>query len=155
MDFAKEENNKKFIIEIINNSYTGKKTIDKHICNIKSGTEAQHYDSVMTVVEHIQKGWYATLLAETIDETAVIPEYILNAISFAAEDILSEKLMWKMVQHFFNSNEQVPKYNNLKVAFDTATSSIDKNKTIKKFCDEIPESMVSKFISNAGVLNDK
>lgn len=109
----------------------------------------------MTVVEHIQKGWYATLLAETIDETAVIPKYILNAISFAAKDILSDKLMWKMIQHAFKCCAQEPKYKNLKVAFDTATSSIDKNETIKKFCDEIPESMISKFISNAGVLNDK
>lgn len=155
VDFAKEENNKKFIIEIINNSYKDEKKIGNHISNILLGSEAEHYDSVMTVVEHIQKGWYATLLAETIDETAVIPEYILNAISFAAEDILSDKLMWKMVQHTFKCYEQAPKYKNLKMAFDTATSSIDKNKTIKKFCDEIPESMVSKFISNAGVLNDK
>lgn len=155
VDFAKEENNKKFIIEIINNSYTGEKTIGKHTSNIVLGSEAEHYDSVMTVVEYIQKGWYATLLAETIDETAVIPEYILNAISFAAEDILSDKLMWKMVQHSFKSYEQEPKYKNLKMAFDTATSSIDKNKTIKKFCDEIPESMISKFISNAGGLNDR
>ena len=132
-----------------------KKTIGKHTSNIVLGSEAEHYDSVMTVVEYIQKGWYATLLAETIDETAVIPEYILNAISFAAEDILSDKLMWKMVQHSFKSYEQEPKYKNLKMAFDTATISIDKNKTIKKFCDEIPESMVSKFISNAGGLNDR
>ena len=61
--------------------------IERHVSTIKSGTEAERYDSVMTVANNIKKGWYATLLAETIDARAVIPMYILDAIVFAAKDI--------------------------------------------------------------------
>lgn len=102
---------------------------------------------------NIKKGWYATLLAEMIDASAVIPLYILEAIVFAAKDILSEKLLWKMAQYSFEQYDLDSDFDDLKVAFKEAKSSKEIQETIKKFCDEFPNDMVSLFITKAGGLN--
>lgn len=103
VDFASEESNKDFVYSVIRSMYKDAAVIERHISTIKSGTEAERYDSVMTVVNNIKKGWYATLLAEAIDARAVIPMYILDAIVFAAKDILSEKLLWKWYNTLLNN----------------------------------------------------
>ena len=74
VDFASEESNKDFVYSVIRSMYKDAAVIERHISTIKSGTEAERYDSVMTVVNNIKKGWYATLLAEAIDARAVIPD---------------------------------------------------------------------------------
>lgn len=153
VDFASEENNKEFVYSAIKNIYSDTAAIDKHISAIQSGTEAEQYDSVITVANKIGKGWYATLLAETIDASAVIPLYILDAIVFAAKDILSEKLLWKMAQYSFEQYNTDSRPDYLKTAFEDAKSSKEIQETIKKFCDVFPEDMVSLFIDKAGVLN--
>mgnify|MGYP006871007705 FL=1 len=99
------------------------------------------------------RGWYATLLAETIDTSAVIPIYILDAIVFAAEDIVSEKLLWKMTQYVFEQYELGSEFNGLKIAFKDTKSPTEIKETIKKFCDEFPNNMVSLFITKVGVLD--
>lgn len=153
VDFVNEENNKDFVYSIIKNTYKDDGAIKKHISAIKSGREAERYDSVMTIVKNINKGWYATLLAETIDTSAVIPIYILDAIVFAAEDIVSEKLLWKMTQYAFEQYELGSEFNGLKVAFKDAKSPTEIKETIKKFCNEFPNNMVSLFITKVGVLD--
>ena len=153
VDFASEESNKQFVYTVIKNTYKDDDVIEGHISAIKSGTEAERYDSVMTVVSNIKKGWYATLLAETIDGRAIIPMYIFDAIVFAAKDILSEKLLWKMAQYSFEQYDLGSDDEDLKVAFKDAKSSKEIQETIKKFCDEFPDDMVSLFITKEGGLN--
>lgn len=153
VDFASEESNKQFVYTVIKNTYKDDDVIEGHISAIKSGTEAERYDSVMTVVSNIKKGWYATLLAETIDGRAIIPMYILDAIVFAAKDILSEKLLWKMAQYSFEQYDLGSDVEDLKVAFKDAKSSKEIQETIKKFCDEFPDDMVSLFITKEGGLD--
>lgn len=153
VDFASEESNKQFVYTVIKNTYKDDDVIEGHISAIKSGTEAERYDSVMTVASNIKKGWYATLLAETIDGRAIIPMYILEAIVFAAKDILSEKLLWKMAQYSFEQYDLGSDFEDLKVAFKDAKSSKEIQETIKKFCDEFPDDMVSLFITKEGGLD--
>lgn len=153
VDFASEESNKQFVYTVIKNTYKDDDVIEGHISAIESGTEAERYDSVMTVASNIKKGWYATLLAETIDGRAIIPMYILDAIVFAAKDILSEKLLWKMAQYSFEQYDLGSDFEDLKVAFKDAKSSKEIQEIIKKFCDEFPDDMVSLFIAKAGGLN--
>ena len=107
----------------------------------------------MTVAKNIKKGWYATLLAEKIDEAATIPMYILDAIAFASKDILPEKLLWKMASYSFNTYNLDEDYDDLKTAFKEARSSKEIKETIEMFCDEFPDDMVSLFIAKAGGLN--
>ena len=153
VDFASEESNKEFVYTVIKNTYKDNDVIEEHISAIKSGTEAERYDSVMTVASNIKKGWYATLLAETIDGRAIIPMYILDAIVFAAKDILSEKLLWKMVQYSFAKYDIGSDFEELKVAFKDAKNSKEIQENIKKFCDKFPDDMVSLFITKEGGLD--
>ena len=153
IDFASEDNNKDFVCSIIRSTYKDADTIKKHVLAVESGTEAERYDSVMTVIKNIKKGWYATLLAEKIDADATIPMYILDAIVFAARDILSEELLWKMVSYSFDFYDLNSDYDDLKAAFKEAKSSQEIRKTIGKFCDEFPDDMVSLFIAKAGGLS--
>lgn len=153
VDFASEDNNKRFVCAIIKRAYKDAATKEKHVLAVKSGTEAERYDSVMTVAKNIKKGWYATLLAEKIDAGATIPMYILDAIAFVAKDILSEKLLWKMTSHSFNAYDLDEDYDDLKTAFKEAKSSKEIRETIEMFCDEFPNDMVSSFIAKAGGLS--
>ena len=79
--------------------------------------------------------------------------YILDAIVFAARDILSEELLWKMVSYSFDFYDLNSDYDDLKAAFKEAKSSQEIRKTIGKFCDEFPDDMVSLFIAKAGGLS--
>lgn len=153
VDFASEERNKQFVYTAIKNTYKDDDVIERHISAIKSGTEAERYDSVMTVASKIKKGWYATLLAETINGRAIIPMYILDAIVFAARDILSEKLLWKMVQYSFEQCDLGNDFEDLRAAFKDAKSSKEIQETIKKFCDKFPDNMFSLFITKEGGLD--
>ncbi len=153
VDFASEENNKGFICDIIENTYKDAAAIKTHISTIKSGTEAERYDSVMTIVKYIKKGWYATLLAETINASAIIPRYILDAIVFAARDILSEKLLFKIAKYSFEQYKSDSNPDDLKTAFQNAKSSKEIQDTIRAFCDKFPDNMASLFITKAGALN--
>lgn len=153
VDFASEDNNKRFVCAIIKRAYKDAATKEKHVLAVKSGTEAERYDSVMTVAKNIKKGWCATLLAEKIDAGATIPMYILDAIAFVAKDILSEKLLWKMTSHSFNAYDLDEDYDDLKTAFKEARSSKEIRETIEMFCDEFPNDMVSSFIAKAGGLS--
>lgn len=154
VDFANEEQNKPFICAVINHTYKNEDVKSKHISAIKSGTEAERYDSVITVAKNIKKGWYATLLAEQIDHNAVIPIYILNSLVFAAKDIISEKLLWKMIIYSIEKYNSESQYDNIKKEFKEIKSSDEIRTKLKSFCDEFPNDMVTLFINKADELND-
>ena len=79
--------------------------------------------------------------------------YILDAIVFAARDILSEKLLWKMVQYSFEQCDLGNDFEDLRAAFKDAKSSKEIQETIKKFCDKFPDNMFSLFITKEGGLD--
>lgn len=147
VDFANINQNKEFIYAVIKHTYTQKATKDKHIAAIKSGTDAERYDAVLTVAQNIQKGWYATLLASEIKPNAIIPTYILDAIAFAAKDVVSTKLLWKMVKYSFGAYDLGSEYDDMKKEFDEAVTPKQRAALISDFCREFPEDMVSVFIA--------
>lgn len=53
VDFVSEESNKDFVCSVIRNTYKDAAVIERHVSTIKSGTEAERYDSVMTVANNI------------------------------------------------------------------------------------------------------
>lgn len=154
VDFANYDKNKEFIYAVIEHAYKQKATKAKHIAAIKSGTDAEHYDAVLTVAQNIQKGWYATLLASEIGANAIIPTYILDAIAFATKDIISPKLLWKMVKYSFEAYEDLGSdYDELKRRFNDAATVEQRTALISDFCDEFPKDMVSTFIAKVGGLS--
>ena len=125
---------------------------DKHITAIQSGTPAERYDSILTVAEHIHKGWYATLLASKIGANAIIPMYILDAVAYVAKDVASSDLFWKMVRYSFGAYDLGAEYDKMKLQFTNATTEkIDS--LIEDFCSKFPEDMVTVFIKKVGKLN--
>lgn len=153
VDFANIEQNKEFIYAVINHAYTQKAAKDKHIAAIKSGTAAERYDAVLTVAQNIQKGWYATLLASEIRANAVVPTYILDAIAFAAKDVVSPKLLWKMVRYSFGEYNLGSEYDDMKKEFADAATPEQITDLISDFCREFPKDMVTEFIAKAGGLS--
>lgn len=149
-DFACIEDNKKFVYSVIENAYTQAAVKKKHIAAIDSGTPAERYDAVLTVAESIHKGWYAALLASEIKSSAIIPPYILDAIAFAVRDVVSEKLLWKMVKYSFGEYQLGHEYDDMKKEFINATTTEQANNLISTFCNEFPEDMVSVFINKVG-----
>ncbi len=155
VDFAQYVENKSFICAVIRQAYTQNATIEKHITAIKSGDDAKLYDSVLAVAQYIQKGWYATLLASEISSNAIIPNYILEAIAFAAKDIISAKLLWKMVAHSLSAHSDLGSdYEEMMKALNEAATPEQRTKLISIFCDKFPEDVVSMFINKVGVLNE-
>lgn len=55
VDFVSEESNKDFVCSVIRNTYKDAAVIERHVSTIKSGTEAERYDSVMTVANNIKR----------------------------------------------------------------------------------------------------
>lgn len=150
VDFASIEENKEFLYTVISQTYTRKATIEKHTKAIKLGTDAERYDAVLTVAQNSQKGWYATLLASEIKENAVIPTYILDALAFAAKDVVSPKLLWKMVKYSFGAYTSLGReYDDMKKDFDEAATLQQRNDLITDFCREFSDDMVTAFIAKA------
>ena len=148
VDFANIAQNREFIYAVIKHAYTQKATKDKLIAAIKSGTEAERYDAVLTIARNIQKGWYATLLASEIRANAVIPAYILDAIAFAAKDVVSPKLLWKMAKYSFGANNDLGNdYDYMKKKFDEAATPEQRTALISDFCREFPKDLFSAFIA--------
>lgn len=150
VDFASIKENKEFVYAVIGQTYMRKATIEKHTEAIKSGTDAERYDAVLTVAQNSQKGWYATLLASEIEANAIIPTYILDAIAFAAKDVVSPKLLWKMVKYSFGAYTTLGSaYDEMKKGFDEAATLEQRNNLISDFCREFPDDMVTAFIAKA------
>lgn len=154
VDFASIEENKACIYTVIKHTYTQRATIKQHIEAIKSGTDAEHYDTILTVAQYVQKGWFATLLASQIGASAIIPTYILDAIAFAAKDVVSPKLLWKMVKYSFGAYTTLgSEYDDMKKGFAEAVTPEQRNDLISDFCREFPDDMVTAFIAKAGGLS--
>ena len=153
-DFASIKVNKESVYTIINHAYTKKSVIEKHVAAIKTGTDAERYDAVLTVAQNIRKGWYATLLASEIGENVIIPTYILDAIAFVVKDIVSTKLLWKMVKYSFGAYTDLDSdYDDMKKEFSEAATPEKITELISDFCRMFPEDMVTKLIAKVGELS--
>ena len=93
VDFANESRNHRFIETVIKAHYTQETAIDGHVRELSGTDDAKRYDTVLTVAKELGKGWYATLLSTVIDETVIIPSYMLQALAFVSQSIIDEKIV--------------------------------------------------------------
>ena len=145
VDFAESIKNQELIINILKTEYSEQATITRYIETFRSGTDGEKYDTIISIVNHIQKGWYATLLAISIDCSAQIPKYILEAIAFAAHDIIDEQMIWKMVQYSLGGYDEKD-YLDLKSQMKGASSREEKIYCIEAFHETVPHDMVNIFL---------
>ena len=145
VDFANLKNNRGFINEVIKTTYKDQPTIDKHIALIDSDDEVARYDSVMTVVNNVKKGWYATLLAAVVDYTAIIPDYIIKSLAFASHEIIDEQIIWKIVKYSFSGYDSNDT-KDLKKQLKSANTEEKKNAFVVAFRNAFPKDMATMFL---------
>jgi predicted ATP-dependent endonuclease of OLD family len=146
VDFAESGNNKNFIRGIIKTAYKTQDKIDEYTETLVSGTDAERYDAVITLANHVRKGWYASLLAAAVNCAATIPKYILEAIAFAAHDIIDEQVIWKMVQYSFSGYDETDNQD-LKNQMEAAELPDEQAEFISAFRKAFPSDMASIFLN--------
>lgn len=113
---------------------------------IQVDLDAKRYDTVLTVAKELGKGWYATLLSTVIDETVIIPSYMLQALAFVSQSIIDEKLLKKMALHtlegYYGDSAVV-----LKEFLTNAKTPDEISTAIQAFCDTYPDNNFAYFIS--------
>lgn len=150
VDFAAYKENQEYIKDIINSHYKKEDTKEKHITALTK-SEAERYDTVLTLAKGIGKGWYSTLLASKADCSAILPPYILDAIVFASQSIINDNIIDKMFCYSLDSCSD-EKTKELK---EKMKNTEDKTTIIDEFIENYPNNMFSKFIlSRRELLNE-
>ncbi|PSM51530.1 ATP-dependent OLD family endonuclease [Campylobacter blaseri] len=147
IDFANESNNIKYINKVIDIHYADLETKKEHMNNLEKDV-ASRYDSVMTIVRAMRKGWYATVLARIVYSDAIIPNYILEAIAFSSQEVINQSIKLKMIEYSLKKydDENVKEMLNLKQEL----KSVDEiNQFIENFCNKFEDDVVAIFIKMA------
>lgn len=106
VDFYDIADNREFLKSIIREHYKDKATINKHLNSIELD-EVKRYDTVITVVNNIYKGWHSILLSEKLNDMTKIPDYIIQAIAFASQEIITPMVLRKIIGYTIEHNKHV------------------------------------------------
>jgi hypothetical protein len=145
VDFADIEHNREYIKSVIAAHYSEEKTITNHQNNLDKSA-ADRYDSVLTFAGSMGKGWYATMLASKLDHEVVIPDYLLGALAFASQEVVTYIILKKMAINILEKYAGNPDKDTLKQEFIQATSDDAVEHAIVRFCGLMPDSSYSGFI---------
>lgn len=146
VDFANIDHNHKYIESVIATHYTYQTTIDSHKSDLTK-SEASRYDSVLTLAKGMGKGWYATVLASNLDHEVIIPDYLISALAFASQEVVTHGILRKMAINILEKYGETEPQNTLKAEFVDAVTDEQVNRLIQRFCDAMPENSYSKFIA--------
>ena len=153
VDFANIDNNREYIKKIIKKHYKQESTIKRHVADLDS-SDAARYDSVLIVANGIGKGWYATLLASKVDDKAIIPDYLLDAMVYASQDIINFDMLWKIFVYRFASRDDGESIE-LQKQLSVLTSREQRLEAISKFVEKHPKDMFSIFyLKHEELIND-
>lgn len=97
IEFVNCENNYTYVSKLIKKIYSMKKIIEWHQNRIKD--EDTRNEEILCLAKKEGKGWLATLLSCEFDCLVGIPEYIMDAISFAAQETMTIKIYEKMIKY--------------------------------------------------------
>ena len=153
VDFANLDDNREYIKEIIRKHYKQESTIDKHVAALDS-SEAARYDSVLIVAKEIGKGWYATLLASKVDYKAIIPEYLMDAMVYASQDIINFDVLWKMFLYSLSWYKDAEAVEFYRQVLDFSSFE-QRQEALSKFVEGYPKNMFSIFyLKHEELIND-
>ncbi|MGX5849861.1 ATP-dependent nuclease [Mesorhizobium sp. PL10] len=82
VDFIGAGNSGK-VVSVLNRVYKDGPTIEESKVELESKDIAVYGQRILTIANHVGKGWFAILLGKAIDHHTIIPDYILDAILFA------------------------------------------------------------------------
>ena len=137
--------NRKYISKVIELNYSDDSTVKKHKKNLKSGTDAEYANTVLTLAGNMGKGWYATTLSNYIDNATSTPKYILEAIAFASKEVISLDIILKMIEYSLSKYDD-DKVIDLKKESEVIKTNEEKKEFIKKFRNEYENDVVTKFL---------
>lgn len=89
VNFISSGNSKK-VIGILDKVYKDAGTIADSKLELEAPDISVYGKRILTIANHVGKGWFAILLGGAIDHQTVIPSYILKAIAFAHPTISNE-----------------------------------------------------------------
>ena len=144
-EFVKYEKNINYVNKVIDLHYVQNNAKLKHKSNLKK-EEYQKYDSVLTIVNTIKKGWYATILSNTINYEVIIPDYILDAFVFVSKDMISLDIKIKIIKYFLkkvNDNDLLKDLSNIK-------TNVEKETLLKEVIEKYPSEIISVFLVKCG-----
>lgn len=104
IDFL-EADNREIVLSTIKDVYVNKDTILKSENDIKSTDIKKYGKRILTMADHVGKGWYAILLSNYITPVTYIPHYILDAILFVKSEY-SEELLLQIFNYVVNRYKQ-------------------------------------------------
>jgi predicted ATP-dependent endonuclease of OLD family len=148
IDFANNDRNRLFIQRIINAVYKHKSKKDELAEALYSADETERYNVIISISQHIKKGWYATLLAAEVNNTAIIPKYILEALAFASKDVIDEQVIRKIVKYSCSRYDDIE---DIKEQVENADTREKMIACISEFRRVLPDDMASIFLEMAEV----
>lgn len=134
VEFAKCMSNRYFIKDIIESHYKQEATISRHKQALKAGGE-DRANTVLTLANSIGKGWYATLLSNLLDGSVEIPEYILDAIAYACQEVVTAEIKLKMIRYslaFYPESYSAAQ--DILYAITHVQNAEEKEKIIERYC---------------------
>jgi len=148
IDFALNDNrtNKDYINKIIELNYVDSSTIDEHKRKMKSGTDAECANTVLTLARDMGKGWHATILSNYVDIAVSIPQYILQAIAFAGREIISVDIIFKMLVYSLSGYSDDEEVLALKEEIEKARTQADKKSCIISFREAYEKDVLSQLL---------
>ncbi|KJZ84421.1 hypothetical protein ClosIBUN13A_CONTIG146g02238 [Clostridium sp. IBUN13A] len=145
VEFIKLDDNIDYVKNIIEQVYTSQDTISNHKLALDNDDIGKKAETILILASHIGKGWYATLLSEKIDNLVNIPEYILDAIAFASQEVIDINTIIKIIDYtlsFYDTDEAKKIKKSIEVDKDI-TKRID---IIKKFEINFKDDIVNKLL---------
>lgn len=148
IEFAKENINQKYIKKVVENIYDDQSAINRH-CKALSGNDVDRYNSIITILDRVKKGWYAILISNKLDSEVAIPDYILQAIIFASDRTFTNNwsLQLKMIKHICKTNENINTPSRFFEESNTAITEDELIEYIDSFKNLNPDLSVSKLLS--------
>ncbi|ELA7569895.1 AAA family ATPase [Vibrio alginolyticus] len=98
-ELVKFVDNRKFIENIINKTYTTPAAAKKVVENLNSTNIPLRNFTILKFAEKIGKGWLATKICDQININVQIPDYIIKAIKFAMADSNQVEIFTKMMDY--------------------------------------------------------
>lgn len=142
VDFFDVKTNRKYLKKIIQKHYSRESTISKYNDALDAG-EADRYDAVLAISDSIGKGWLATLLAQTISFDVQIPEYIVEALSFASQEIIDTELIKKMLLYVLDLYDDCA---SLKEKVQASYKANEISKVVKEFTETFFDDSLALFL---------
>ncbi|WP_341783222.1 ATP-dependent nuclease [Pseudomonas putida] len=118
VDFIKSGNEYE-VAKIVDSVYEDDVTKTKAREEIESGDIAIYGKRVLTMAAHSGKGWFAIMLADAITPCTAIPQYILNAVLDAQEN-MSESLRLRIIKYRLKMFERYAYFNEHRSAVEEA-----------------------------------